>query len=89
MADIVDDLNVTGEGLEQSAPKVLQTLKTIMLSMQLINEKCFQTIFIESSYFDVPCLKLVRAILESFLAEETFISLILYTFCYMYFIRQN
>ena len=59
MAEVVDDVNVTGEGMDQSVSNIMQTLKTIMLSLQLINEKCFQTLFIETS-FDVPCLKLVR-----------------------------
>ena len=44
----------------QPLPNILQTIKTIVLSLQLLDEKCFETLVIDSNYFDVPCLKLVR-----------------------------
>ena len=44
----------------QPLSNILQTIKTIVLSLQLLDEKCFETLVIDSNYFDVPCLKLVR-----------------------------
>ena len=44
----------------QPLSNILQTIKTIVLSLQLLDEKCFETLVIDNNYFDVPCLKLVR-----------------------------
>ena len=44
----------------QPLSNILQTIKTIVLSLQLLDEKCFETLVIDSNYLDVPCLKLVR-----------------------------
>jgi len=42
----------------QPLSNILQTIKTIVLSLQLLDEKCFETLVVDSNYFDVPCLKL-------------------------------
>ena len=44
----------------QPLSNILQTIKTIVLSLQLLDEKCFETLVIDSNYLDVTCLKLVR-----------------------------
>ena len=59
MADVVDDNDMPAGGTEDPTMKIIQILKTVMLSLQLTNEKCFQTLFIEGSYLDSNCLKLV------------------------------
>jgi len=45
----------------QPLSNILQTIKTIVLSLQLLDEKCFETLVVDSNYFDVPCLKLFLA----------------------------
>ena len=54
----VEELNVPNE-TGQPISNIMQTLKTIMLSLQLIDEKCFQSLVLETNYRDIPCLKLV------------------------------
>lgn len=39
-------------------PAILQTIKTVLLSLQLLDEKCFQTLVVDQKYLDEPCLKL-------------------------------
>merc|ERR1712018_484433 len=46
------------EDVTQPMSNILQTIKTVVLSLQLLDEKCFQTLVIDSNYLDVPCLKL-------------------------------
>ena len=59
MEEAVGNSNLPGVGTEEPAMRILQILKTVMLSLQLTNEKCFETLFIEGSYLDANCLKLV------------------------------
>ena len=40
-------------------PAILQTIKTVLLSLQLLDEKCFQTLVVDQKYLDEQCLKLV------------------------------
>ena len=47
------------EGMEHNGTNIMQTIKTIMLTLQLVDEKCFKTLAVDSNYFDAPCLKLV------------------------------
>lgn len=56
----VEELNVPNE-TGQPISNIMQTLKTIMLSLQLIDEKCFQSLVLETNYRDIPCLKLLMA----------------------------
>ena len=48
------------EDVTQPMSSIVQTIKTIVLSLQLLDEKCFQTMVLDTNYFDTPCLKLVR-----------------------------
>ena len=48
------------EDVTQPMSNILQTIKTVVLSLQLLDEKCFQTMVVDTNYFDTPCLKLVR-----------------------------
>ena len=59
MEEVVGNSNLPGVGTEDPAMRIMQILKTVMLSLQLTNEKCFETLFIEGSYLDANCLKLV------------------------------
>ena len=59
MEEAVGNSNLPGAGTEEPAMKILQILKTVMLSLQQTNEKCFETLFLEGSYLDANCLKLV------------------------------
>jgi len=56
----VEELNVPDE-TGQPASNIMQTLKTIMLSLQLVDEKCFQSLVLETNYLDIPCLKLLAS----------------------------
>ena len=49
---------VAEEGMDQHGSNIMQTIKTIMLSLQLLDEKCFNTLAVDNN-FDAPCLKLV------------------------------
>ena len=60
MADA--DNIVAEEGMYQHGSNIMQTIKTVMLSLQLLDEKCFNTLAVDQNYFDAPCLKLVSKI---------------------------
>ena len=62
------------EDVTQPMSSIVQTIKTIVLSLQLLDEKCFQTMVLDTNYFDTPCLKLVRndgIIVESLVRSST------------------
>jgi len=59
---MADAENITPEeAIDQHGSNIMQTIKTIMLSLQLLDEKCFQVLAIDGNYFDAPCLKLLAS----------------------------
>ena len=58
-------------------PVVAENLRWLMTSLQLINEDCFQTLFIKGSVTDAPCLKMLlsRGLGTAIVAGSTMVKL--------------
>ena len=58
-------------------PVVAENLRWLMTSLQLINEECFQTLFIKGSVTDAPCLKMLlsRGLGTAIVAGSTMVKL--------------
>merc|ERR1712111_333480 len=58
-------------------PAILERLRWLMTSLQLINEECFQTLFIKGSVTDAPCLKMLlsRGLGTAIVAGSTMVKL--------------
>ena len=63
MAGVKDDI-LPDEDVKEITPKatLIQTMKTIVLSLQLLDEKCFQSLVVDVDYSNIPCIKLVSKI---------------------------
>ena len=57
--DILPDEDVKDITTEAT---LIQTMKTIVLSLQLLDEKCFQSLVVDVDYSNIPCIKLVSEI---------------------------
>ena len=60
MASVKDDI-LTEEDVKDITPEatLIQTVKTIVLSLQLLDEKCFQSLVVDVDYNNIQCIKLV------------------------------
>ena len=63
MAGVKDDI-LPDEDVKDITPEatLIQTMKTIVLSLQLLDEKCFQSLVVDVDYSNIPCIKLVSKI---------------------------
>ena len=63
MASVKDGI-LPDEVVKDVTPEatLIQTVKTIVLSLQLLDEKCFQSLVVDVDYHNIPCMKLVRKI---------------------------
>ena len=60
MASVKDDI-LPEEDVKDITPEatLIQTVKTIVLSLQLLDENCFQSLVVDVDYNNIPCIKLV------------------------------
>ena len=63
MASVKDDI-LPDEDVKDITPEatLIQTVKTIVLSLQLLDEKCFQSLVVDVDYQNIPCMKLVSTV---------------------------
>jgi len=62
MASVKDDI-LPDEDVKDITPEatLIQTVKTIVLSLQLLDEKCFQSLVVDVDYNNIPCIKLLAS----------------------------
>lgn len=62
MAGVKDDI-LPDEDVKDITPEatLIQTMKTIVLSLQLLDEKCFQSLVVDVDYSNIPCIKLLAS----------------------------
>ena len=58
----VDGVGGEAAGFEVAGINIIETLKTLMLTLQLTTPQCFETMVGKGLYMDAPCLKLVSNI---------------------------
>ena len=63
MASVKDGI-LPDEVVKDVTPEanLIQTVKTIVLSLQLLDEKCFQSLVVDVDYHNIPCMKLVSTV---------------------------